>query len=286
MTAYEWFIGYLTASGSGRSGRTWQCPAHKDASPSLSVAEGYDGIVLLHCFAGCATESILWSLGLGVGLLFEPHPYPPERVLAHQAKPPAYPPIRPSSGSRSKSSRGHVLEVVHHVYVPDVIRLERRRYADNSKDCSWGWKTLGGWNDAVGLDLSKLPVYQEDQVLMAVASGEPVVLCESESSVDALMQAGMYATTWAGGASSPQIHALRTALSGGRVILIPDNDEAGLLCRDRLIDGLHDVCDISILLPAEDDDARDLLTQWGPRRLREAIADLPVGQSTAVVMTR
>jgi hypothetical protein len=286
MTAYEWFICYLTASGSGRSGRTWQCPAHDDASPSLSVTEGQDGIVLLYCFAGCATESILRAMGLGVGLLFESHPYPPERVLAQQAKPPTYPPMRRSSGSRSRPGRGHIIEVVHHVYVPDLIRLERRRYADNSKDCSWGRKTSGGWNDAVGLELGKLPVYQEDQVLMGVAGGEPIILCESESSVDALMKSGIYSTTWAGGASSPQIHTLRSALSGGRVIVIPDHDDAGLLCRDRLVEGLHDVCDISVLLPAKSNDARDLLTQWGPRRLHEAIADLPVGHSSEILMAR
>ena len=36
---------------------------------------------------------------------------------------------------------------------------------------------------------------------MAAAAGETVVLCESESSCDALH--GVYATTWAGGAGKP-----------------------------------------------------------------------------------
>ena len=40
-------------SGSGWSAR---CPAHEDHSPSLSISEGDDGRVLLHCFTGCTTE--------------------------------------------------------------------------------------------------------------------------------------------------------------------------------------------------------------------------------------
>lgn len=41
-----------------------RCPAHDDRSPSLSVSEGIDGRVLLWCFAGCATEDVIKSLGL------------------------------------------------------------------------------------------------------------------------------------------------------------------------------------------------------------------------------
>lgn len=39
------------------------CPAHADKTPSLSI-RCTEERVLLHCFAGCATESILTALGL------------------------------------------------------------------------------------------------------------------------------------------------------------------------------------------------------------------------------
>jgi hypothetical protein len=44
----------------------WQarCPAHPDRSPSLSIRDGLDGRVLVHCFAGCAYTAILAALGL------------------------------------------------------------------------------------------------------------------------------------------------------------------------------------------------------------------------------
>lgn len=46
------------------------CPAHADRRPSLSIRAGRDK-VLLHCFAGCATEAVLDALRLGWGDLFE-----------------------------------------------------------------------------------------------------------------------------------------------------------------------------------------------------------------------
>lgn len=53
---------------------TWMacCPVHSDRSPSLSITEKDDGIVLLHCFAGCSVEDILDSIGLTFDDLFPP----------------------------------------------------------------------------------------------------------------------------------------------------------------------------------------------------------------------
>ncbi|MDP9350275.1 MAG: hypothetical protein M3P51_01850, partial [Chloroflexota bacterium] len=47
------------------------CPAHDDHNPSLSVAEGDDGRVLLKCFAGCSVEEIVAAVGLETRDLFE-----------------------------------------------------------------------------------------------------------------------------------------------------------------------------------------------------------------------
>ncbi len=63
MTAAE-FAALVKGRSVGRN--RWQalCPAHTDRSPSLSIAEGQDGRVLLHCFAGCEPDAILRALGL------------------------------------------------------------------------------------------------------------------------------------------------------------------------------------------------------------------------------
>jgi hypothetical protein len=46
-----------------------RCPFHQDNSPSLSIGEGADRI-LLHCFALCETPDIVAALGLTMADLF------------------------------------------------------------------------------------------------------------------------------------------------------------------------------------------------------------------------
>jgi hypothetical protein len=49
----------------GSAARGWSsiCPAHDDKSPSLSIALGDDGRVLLKCHAGCSVEEIVHAIG-------------------------------------------------------------------------------------------------------------------------------------------------------------------------------------------------------------------------------
>ena len=42
-------------------GYTARCPAHKDRSASLSIAEGRDGRALVKCFAGCDMLAVVQS---------------------------------------------------------------------------------------------------------------------------------------------------------------------------------------------------------------------------------
>jgi putative DNA primase/helicase len=61
------------ALGGQRNARGWMacCPAHDDRTPSLSIADGAEGRVLLTCFAGCSWAAIrdalqtrsLWPVG-------------------------------------------------------------------------------------------------------------------------------------------------------------------------------------------------------------------------------
>lgn len=46
------------------------CPAHGDKTPSLSIKEGEDGRVLLHCFSGCPVEEIVAAMGLKMTDIF------------------------------------------------------------------------------------------------------------------------------------------------------------------------------------------------------------------------
>ena len=60
----------------GRNG-SWVacCPAHEDRSPSLSIREDGER-VLVHCHAGCDVASVLGAVGLDMTDLYPPRPEP------------------------------------------------------------------------------------------------------------------------------------------------------------------------------------------------------------------
>ena len=48
------------------------CPAHDDSSPSLSIKETDDGVILLKCWAGCSAYEIVSAVGMELHDLFPP----------------------------------------------------------------------------------------------------------------------------------------------------------------------------------------------------------------------
>ncbi|MCY1206635.1 hypothetical protein D9M72_182090 [compost metagenome] len=64
------FLRRLEDVSSSARGFTARCPAHDDRNPSLSIKEGDDGRVLLHCFAGCTPQEVVADLGLTLADLF------------------------------------------------------------------------------------------------------------------------------------------------------------------------------------------------------------------------
>jgi len=52
-----------------------RCPAHGDKSPSLSIKELPDVSLLIHCFSGCETRTVLSAIGLQLRDLY-PTPAP------------------------------------------------------------------------------------------------------------------------------------------------------------------------------------------------------------------
>lgn len=47
-----------------------RCPSHDDRSPSLSIRETGEGLLLVHCFAGCSIDAICAAVGLSTADLF------------------------------------------------------------------------------------------------------------------------------------------------------------------------------------------------------------------------
>ncbi|SAL24957.1 hypothetical protein AWB67_00973 [Caballeronia terrestris] len=63
-----------------------KCPAHEDRRASLAITEKPDGVLLVHCFAGCAVAEIVDAVGFNVSNLFPPRE-PGERGLLRSGKP-------------------------------------------------------------------------------------------------------------------------------------------------------------------------------------------------------
>ena len=65
-------------TGSGK----WlaRCPAHDDKHPSLSVAEGDDGRVLVKCWSGCGAAEVVAAVGMSFSDLFPCKPIAGEFV--------------------------------------------------------------------------------------------------------------------------------------------------------------------------------------------------------------
>jgi len=81
MEPVELLLSRLESVRANRNG-TWlaRCPAHDDRSPSLSIATGDDGKVLLHCFAGCGAADVVEAIGLELSSLFpETHDWKGQR---------------------------------------------------------------------------------------------------------------------------------------------------------------------------------------------------------------
>jgi len=177
--------------GVQQTGSGWSalCPAHGDEKPSLSVAVGDDGRVLVHCHAGCTIDAILKAVDLTLKDLA-----PERREIA------AYP---------YHDGRGRL--------VYQVVRYEPKDFRMRRPDGQGGWSwSLKGIQRVV----YRLPELQ---------GRARVFFVEGEKDADALVTLGLPATTTPGGAAGWRDAFADQLVAAGveEVLVVPDNDEAG-----------------------------------------------------------
>lgn len=188
--------------GAKENGQGWKarCPAHEDASPSLSIRLGEGGCVVLHDFGGCPPEKVVAAIGLTMADLFPREGRRERRVVAE-------------TDYRVCDERGE-LQGVH----------RRRDYGDGKKDVTWlspdGRAGLGGRK------LETMPLYGCEH--LAARPGEPVIVCEGEKAAQALLDAGYLAVGTVTGASGAPNAEVLSVLIGRDVLLWPDHDVPGM----------------------------------------------------------
>jgi hypothetical protein len=205
-----------------RNGANWEakCPAHEDSDPSLSITQGEDGRVLLHCFAGCSQEAVVAAIGRTMADLF-PEACPSRRRNGDGGS--ELPSHGPGTTYEYHDEEGRVLFRV----VRGPLRDGKKTFGQNPPDGKGGWIKGPGAMDGVRRVLFRLPE------LVGADPDRPIYIVEGEKDALNLAAIGLIATTNPGGAGKwgkceqQGDGRFSEALRGRRVVILPDNDSSG-----------------------------------------------------------
>jgi putative DNA primase/helicase len=216
------------AKKAGDNQYTACCPAHDDKTPSLSISEGRDGMILLHCHAGCDIDDILSALGIGVrdlyprvsasnyqSLLKPSSPRPAERGAA---------PDRPVSADIAAGLPQSSAPPAYYDYRDETGKLLYQVVRMTPKGFRQRRPTgFGQWQWSLG-DVRRV-IYR----LPELAGVDTVIVTEGEKDADRLVGLGFAATTNSGGAKKwTDAHTAQLVAAGVKnVVIVPDNDEVG-----------------------------------------------------------
>jgi hypothetical protein len=199
--AYERVLQALNQQGSKGKGNAWQCVAHSDNQPSLSIGHRKDGKgVVLYCHAGCDPEDILAALELTMSDLYDEPLEKPERpqVVAQY---------------RYVDAHGQLLMTVK--------RLEPGPHGER--------KTFRQYRADGSAGVSGVPrvLYRLPEVLKAAKAGQIVYVVEGEKDADNLAAKGVTATCCVAGAGKWRDEYTASLKGASEVLIIADKDEPG-----------------------------------------------------------
>ncbi len=210
------------------------CPAHDDKTPSLSIKSAEDGKILLHCFAGCDTSSILSTMKLTESDLF---PQEKQKIIKKNS------PTLKKIYTYCDINNNPIFEVCR--YEPKDFRI---RHFGN-----------GGYIYGLG-DIQ--PVLYN---LPEASQADTVYICEGEKDADLLIAHGLAATTAPMGAGKWRESYTEQLLHVKKVVIIPDCDSAGKKHAYQIIKAMNkipcEIIDLKSIDPSLPDksDVSDLL---------------------------
>ncbi len=191
------------------------CPAHEDENPSLSLSDGQNGKILLHCFGGCPIETICDSLGLQITDLFDSSLAPP------------------SASERKRIVYSYKDE--HNQEIYRKIRIEpgfegraKTFYSERTDENGQIIKNLKGCRKVL---------YRLPEVMKGLSENKIIFLVEGEKDADKLFELGLVATTAL--ESLKWSDEFTDILEGADAVILYDMDKTGLERRDLLCKNLH-----------------------------------------------
>lgn len=252
----ERLIEALDAAGSKANraggGQVYQCPAHDDRSPSLSVGRGSKGMdVVFNCHAGCEKDDILAALGLTWKDIFGGG-RSSEEYRAHKADlwMPCQggkdtPPEKRCSGHKSAEYR-YTDEKGNLLYA--VARCSNKGNGCHAPFAQWRSDSTKAYGKAWGLPESvRRVLYRLADVIAAAKAGKRIYLMEGEKDADR-MKADFpdeVATSAVSGAGKSKWRTEygRYFKGASEVIIVADCDRAGLEWAEEVYRHLSKVVD-------------------------------------------
>lgn len=213
------------------------CPAHEDRTPSLDITHGDTQPVLIKCWAGCDTAEILDAAGLDWA----------DVSLDKPAPLPTRPPMREIKRTAPPAVSKRIEYVYTDVDNTPLFRVVRQNRIDGTKRIHQERPVDGGvrWVPGItakgtGEPLVPYVPYRLPRLVAGVAADALIFIVEGEKCVESLESLGFIATTNHGGAGKwrdDYSHYFQSA----RVVVLPDNDDAGRSHAQQVHDSLASV---------------------------------------------
>lgn len=250
-----------------KSGSGWvaSCPCRDDdRNPSLSVAQGNDGRVLVTCHRGmgCNFEQICDAVNLTpADLMPKQETFAVNRFGSDKPAPQkTLTEVREKKIEIQKTTKPKFVESYDYLDENGILLFQKMRFVEED-----GRKTFrqrkpdgaGGWSYSLG-DVPKI-LYNLPAVIRAKNDGLPIWVVEGEKDANTLIDMGIIATTMPNGAGSwSEVHT--NALSGAIVEIVADNDAVGLEHAKHVLDELTNVgCSAQVWVTPEYKDITDFI---------------------------
>ena len=236
-----------------RGGFMALCPAHNDINPSLSVRDGDNGCVMLHCFASCGDEAVFDTVERKIGIAaYGLRPWLDEDGRAKQrnaaltvqrprpkvsdepdieAIMPVPKNAAPFTGRNASLAQAKPSTIFTYRTAAGGVAAHVCRYqTDDGGKIVWPW--IYGIRDGkaqwcVRAMPAPRPLYNLDLLHQEILT-TPIVVHEGEKPAEAsrFLFPAWLATTTPGGSSAAHL-ADMTPLAGRTVIIARDHDMAG-----------------------------------------------------------